>query len=235
MNLLKKERLFGSYSLVLGKTFKVLNKASVYLPKDFSALIKVLNNSSITLEKHDFGAEDYVINAFYRPLLQRLDKLEFENYKQAFKAAMISKSITNLTNTDDYKEIFLASIVRDLPITVLRNEDKETYKKFELKVIEGKSIEEAAMLCYGVSLEQYVEQFAKHFNYSFVDEKQEEIVEFCHYLAESFSDKEKKASSLWLESQALMSELGIEISEDKWANLISNLFVKTLEFEQKFK
>ena len=32
-----------------------------------------------------------------------------------------------------------------------------------------------------------------------------------------------------------MDKLGLEMSEDKWANQISIMFVKTLEMEAKFK
>jgi len=235
MDLLSKGRLFGSYSLVYGKTHKVLSSASEYLPRDFSALIKVLDKSAPSVEASEILAEDFVINSFYKGLYQKLAKPEFNTWRLAMKAAVISKSINKWINHAHYKETFLAALVRDLPIMVLRNEVPRDFKDFELKMIEGKTVEEASMLTFGINLEEYVKLFAKHFNYSFVEEKQEQVIDSAYQLAESFSNPDQKASSLWIESQAQMQKLGLEMTEDQWADRISSLYVKVSDLDHKFK
>lgn len=235
MDLLNKAKLFGNFSLVYGKTHKVLTKASEYLPKDFSALISVMEPKETKVKAREILAEDFVLNSFYKPLSQKLEMAEFDSWKICMKAAVISKSVNAWLGHKDFQKCFLAALVRDLPIMILRLEDKENYKAFELRVIEGKSIAEASLLSFGIGLEQYLEQFYKHFNYGMINENQEKIVDFSYYLAESFSNKEQKASKLWIESQQEMEKLGLVMDEDKWANYISILFVKTLETEAKFK
>lgn len=235
MDLLNKAKLFGNYSLVFGKTYKVLNKASEYLPKDFKALEKVLNKKTTTLEARETLAQDFVINSFYKPLSQKLEKAEFDVWKLSMKAAVISKTINSWLGETKYEEAFIAALTRDIPIMILRLEDTDNYQAFEQKVMEGKSMNEAALTCFGISLEKYIELFSQHFKYNFVSEEQEKVLEFSFYLAESFTNKNQKASTLWIESQKEMKELGLEMQEDEWANAISVLFVKTLEVEAKFK
>jgi hypothetical protein len=235
MDLLNKAKLFGNYSLAFGKTHKVLIKASEYLPKDFAALIKVLTKKDTKLETREILAQDFVLNSFYKPLLTKLEAAEFDTWKISMKAAVISRTVNLWLGHSNYAESFIAALIRDLPIMILRMEDPENYKVFEQKVMEGKSIGQASLLCFGIGLDQYIEQFSKHFNYKFVDEEQEKIIDFSYYLAESFSNKEQKASTLWIQSQKEMEKLCLGMDEDKWANHISILFVKTLETEAKFK
>lgn len=234
MDLLNKAKLFGNYSQAFGKTHKVLIKASEYLPKDFAALMKVLEKKGTSLEAREMLSQDYVLNSFYKPLSKRLEKADFDTWKISMKAAVITKAVNHWLGHSNYAESFIAALVRDLPIMILRMEDPENYKKFEQQVMEGKTISQASLLNFGIGLEQYIEQFSKHFKYKFVDEEQEKIIDFSYYLAESFSNKSEKASSLWIKSQAEMEKLGLEMEEDKWANHISILFVKTLEVEAKF-
>ena len=227
MDLINKARLFGNYSLAFGKTQKVLANASEYLPKDFSALKKVLEQGGLSSE--------FVIKSFYKALAPRLSKEEFAEWQICMKAAVISKSVLAWKGEADFKDYFIAAITRGLPIMILKLEDAASFKAFEMKVIEGKSVEEAAMLAFGLSFDQYLELFAKHFNYSFLSEEKEAIVDFAHYLAQSFSNSDKKSSILWIESQAEMQKLGIEMSEDKWADTMAMLFVKIAELDDKFK
>lgn len=234
MDLLNKAKLFGNYSLAFGKTHKVLMKASEYLPKDFKAMVQVLMKQGNNLEARETLSQDYVLNSFYKPLSTKLEAAEFDTWKLAMKAAVISKTVNHWLGHSNYAESFIAALIRDLPIMILRMEDPENYKKFEQQVMEGKSISQSSLLCFGIGLDQYIEQFSKHFNYKFVDEDQEKIIDFSYYLAESFSNKEEKASTLWIKSQTEMEKLGLEMEEDKWANYISILFVKTLEVEAKF-
>lgn len=235
MDLLNKAKLFGNYSIAFGKTHKVLMKASEYLPKDFAALMKVLLKKSTNIPATETLSQDFVLNSFYKPLSTRLEKAEFDTWKLSMKAAVISKTVNHWLGHSNYAESFIAALIRDLPIMILRMEDPENYKNFEQKVMEGQPINQASLTCFGIGLDQYIEQFSKHFNYTFVDEAQEKIINLSYYLAESFSDKEEKASSLWIKSQKEMEKLGLVMEEDKWANHISILFVKTLETEAKFK
>jgi PII-like signaling protein len=235
MDLLNKAKLFGNYSLAFGKTHKVLIKASEYLPKDFAALIHVLTKDEKNLQVRETLSQDYVLNSFYKPLSQKLEKAEFDTWKISMKAAVISRTVNHWLGHSNYAESFIAALIRDLPIMILRMEDPENYKNFEQKVMEGQSITQASLMCFGIGLEQYIEQFSKHFKYSFVDAEQERIIDFSYYLAESFSNKNEKASSLWIRSQDEMDKLGLKMKEDEWANKISILFVKTLEVESKFK
>jgi hypothetical protein len=235
MDILNKAKLFGNYSLAFGKTAKVLEKASLYLPKNFNALTKTLEKKIDTKQElSEVLGQDYVISCFHKPLSQKLPKAEFDTWKVSMKTAVITKAVCNWMKMENYEQSFIAALVRDLPIMILRLEDPENYKMFEEKAMEGMSISQASLLAFGIGLEQYIEQFMKHFNYQFVDQEYEKIIDFSFYLAESFSNKNEKASTLWLNSQDEMKKLGLEMDEDKWANHISLLFVKTLELEQKF-
>ena len=232
MDIISKAKLFNNFSIAFGKTHKILETAQSYLPKNFTKLTDMFKNSS---ELRAALAEDYVINQFYKPLSKKLGKAEFDSWKMAVKAAVISKTVCAWMEHGDMSSVYLNCLVRDLPLIVLRNEDKESYRLFEQKVLEGKTIPEASLVAFGIGLSEYMDKFAQTFKYEFPDAQSQKIIDFSYYLAESFSDKEQKASTLWLKCQEEMDKLGLEMSEDKWANQISVMFVKTLEMEAKFK
>ena len=96
------------------------------------------------------------------------------------KAAVISRTVNHWLGHSNYAESFIAALIRDLPIMILRLEDPENYKNFEQAVMEGKSISQASLLYFGIGLDQYIEQFSKHFKYKFVDENQEKIIDFSY-------------------------------------------------------
>lgn len=235
MDVLNKARLFGNYNFAFGKTQKILDKASLYLPKDFTSLIKVLDATSSIIEKAEKIPENYVINKFYNALSHKLPRTDFEEWKLCIKAAVISKEVCKWKQEENYKECFLSALVRGLPIMILKLEDPASFRDFELKMIEGKSIEEAALTCFGVSIEHYIGTFMKHFNYKKLAEAQEMIVDCASFMARCLSDKEQKSSTLWICSQNELAKIGLEMSEDAWADKMSLLFVKTAALDDKFK
>ncbi len=234
MDLLSKAKLFSNYNLAFGKTHKAIQAASEYLPKDFSALAKIIKQKSPQGKLASTLAEDHVIHSFHKVLSKKLDPFEFEQWKISMKAAVISKKVCTWTGHENLHEVFMTALNRDLALMILRNEDKTNYKNFEQRALEGRSVTEAAMITFGISLDQYVAQFAKYFNYKIDNEKDNKIIDFAYHLAEGFSDKDQKASDMWIKSQKAMHTIGLEMDEDEWANHISILFVKTLEVESKF-
>ncbi len=59
-----------------------------------------------------------------------------------------------------------------------------------------------------------------------------QIINFADYIAKSFENKTETPSSIWNKAQDYCETLGIEMDLELWADEISILFVKTLEFEK---
>ena len=62
--------------------------------------------------------------------------------------------------------------------------------------------------------------------------KMANLVIFSDFIARAFADKAKSPSKMWNEAQPFIESLDLSFDKDTWANKISILFVKTLNFKK---
>ena len=228
---------------------KVLNipalpgKQTEMSKEDFDNAVKELEKSFIeSLLEVDFAKR------FHKALTAHAKPEQVAKFNKSVKAAIIASNVSKWVNYGNRELAFFATLLADLPVMVLAENDSEARAKVELMVRDGMSEKEAEMVAhgfdhgeFGAKLFQYysmpnalVDLMQNHYQADRTKDKVlTKVVNFSRFIAECFSDKTQSPSSIWTESQKSIQDLGLKINSEEWGNKISLLFVKSIEFEMR--
>jgi HD-like signal output (HDOD) protein len=170
-----------------------------------------------------------------------------EPWFRAVRAAIIAKAIANWVGYEHLELAFMTSLLKSIPGLVLRIEENRLEEKIDRVVEQGIERKKAEVLVrgftefeFGSRLFQFyscpspvVDLMEKDFNPSKANNPMlAHIVNFAELISTAFGDKEQSPSALWTRVQAELEILGLELTKENWADKISWLFVKSLEFEE---
>lgn len=186
---------------------------------------------------------------FFKAINSRLENESLKTqWRSALKAAVIAKSISKWVNYQDKELAFFGALLADLPSLVLSINDAEGQEKVNDKVAKGISEKESEIIVRGFDHSEFgakllmfydmpspiidlIQHDFKPDKVKSRNEKLAKIVNFSKFLARCFADKSQSPSSIWQASQKSIQSLGLNISAEEWANKISLMFVKSIEFE----
>lgn len=169
-------------------------------------------------------------------------------WKDSVKTALIAKTIAQWCDYDDSEIAFFAGLLHRIPSILMSHNDMTAKIKIDELVAKGSQETEAELIVhgfdhceFGVKLFKYLglpEDLVSLVQSDLVVDKIKskyktlaQIVNFARFVSLAFSDKTQSPSSIWSKAQKHLVELDLKISAEEWANKISILFVRSLEFE----
>lgn len=184
---------------------------------------------------------------FHKSLSQRMVLNNSSKWKQSLKAAVISRAVAQWVNYENPELAFMGALLLNLPTMLLEFSEPQLQALVDEKVSNGTGIKEAELAVYGFDHTEFGVRLMKHLGLPYelqdlvltessINPKSRfvqltRIVSFAKFIAKCFADKTQSPSSIWLQSQTAIKDLGLEVSPEQWGNKISLLFVKSVEFE----
>lgn len=177
-------------------------------------------------------------------LTQREDLLA--SWSSIVKSAIVAKEIAKWLKSDKLEIAFLGTFFRFLPALVLTVEQPEIEQKINSIVEQGVDRGPIEVLVRGFTEPEFAARLLKFyschsvivslFENGFEVNKTENprliyLINLANLVAKAFNDKNKSPSALWNEVQGLLQILDLNMNKEEWADKISCLFVKSLEFE----
>lgn len=172
-----------------------------------------------------------------------------ELFDHALNAAVVSRVLATWVEYPNSEHAFFANLLKDFDQVMIALKAPKAYEKIQGLVGMGTSLKEAQFLALGFdgskiltqlfktwSLPNSIIDLAKN-NYEVkkVKEKYKElaVISKCaDSIAKAFSDKDQSASKMWAKEKPELAKLGIKMTKEEWADEISVLFVKALEFRK---
>lgn len=183
---------------------------------------------------------------FHRSLSQKMILSNSSKWKQSLKAAVIARSVAQWTRYEHPELAFMGALLMNLPSMLLEFSEPQLQALVDEKISNGTGIKEAELAVYGFEHSEFGVRVLKHLGLPYelqdlvlADSNSSKskfvqlvrIVSFSKFIARCFTDKTQSPSSIWIQAQAAIKDLGLEVTPEQWGNKISLLFVKSVEFE----
>jgi HD-like signal output (HDOD) protein len=184
----------------------------------------------------------------YGQALSGLNLSDITEWRLSVKTAVIAKTIAVWMAYPDLEIAFGVGLLHKLPSLLMKLKDLEAAVRIEEAMQRGAKEREAEVIVHGFDHCEFGTKLFKYFALpeAMIDLMQNDfcpeqvkskfknlaqIVNFAEFVAASFNDKTQSPSSVWAKAQPYIRALKLNISVEEWANKISVLFVKSLEFE----
>ena len=187
------------------------------------------------------------IEIAHKYMMSMAHKIDAEMHmamKMCLRTALIAKTIAIWSNYQHVEQAFTAGLLSQFTKLMMQAENPEAAKKARELMLQGSDEIQAELIAYGfdhaflgIKLIQYyampsaMAEMFKSFKTPGKEKELTKIVKFAQYIAEAFLDKSQSPSKMWTKAQEYMNELNLEFTNNEWANKISFLFVKSLDFE----
>lgn len=170
------------------------------------------------------------------------------DWKISVKSAIIAKNIAAWIHYPNLELAFFSALLKHMPQRLMYSRDPLSLNKLQESLARGLELKQAELVSFGFDSrefgsklhkyysmpEELVELAEKGYEVELVKSKNKELaslIRFSEFISQAFGDRTQSPSSIWSHAQAYLRELKLEISAEEWANKISILFVKSLEFE----
>jgi HD-like signal output (HDOD) protein len=170
------------------------------------------------------------------------------SWQHSVKSGIIAKNVAIWVNYQHPEIAFFSALLKYMPQMIMYSRDPLALSKLQESISRGLNLREAELVAYGFDSrefgsklhkyysmpEELIELAEKNFDPEQVKQKNKKLanlLRFAEFISLSFADKTQSPSSIWAHAQPYLKGLELDISSEEWANKISILFVKSLEFE----